>query len=233
MSPPCQPFTRQGQQKDDADLRSAGLLHLIEILAAIEAPPVALAVENVAGFERSHCRQMLTAVLKHRGYHIEEHMLSPWQVGVPLERMRYYLLAWLPRNSLSPPSIDAALLPTLPPPPLLLLTSPPVSSHHSLPLFSYLLPPQNLNPSLFLSPLHVQKFHGQILDVVPAAAATSVTSAVATATEHEFITLSQTAHLARASTFTKAFVTPPIIDSCCALWNDTCLSQIWRKVHEG
>ena len=26
-----QPFTRQGQQKDDADLRSAGLLHLIEV----------------------------------------------------------------------------------------------------------------------------------------------------------------------------------------------------------
>jgi len=33
-----QPFTRQGQQKDDADLRSAGLLHLIEVMLLLLLP---------------------------------------------------------------------------------------------------------------------------------------------------------------------------------------------------
>ena len=37
LSPPCQPFTRRGLRRDDADPRSASLLHLIELLD--RAPP--------------------------------------------------------------------------------------------------------------------------------------------------------------------------------------------------
>lgn len=113
-------------------------------------------------------------------------MLSPWQLGVPLERLRYYLLAWRPRSCSVQPPVVAHDIPTLPLHPLQLITSPPVAPPPPpYPLSSYLLPP---SPSLFLPPPLIQKFHGQILDVVPAAVAEAA-AAIHT----------------RASTFTKAW----------------------------
>ena len=139
-------------------------------------------------------------------------MLSPWQLGVPLERSRYYLLAWLPSQNpagnLPSPPIDVALIPSLLPPTLQLLTSLPTasSSPSSAPtsppsartIASYLLPAA---PSLFLPPALIQKFHGQILDVVPGAGA----GAGAGGGAADAAGASAAASNARASTFTKAY----------------------------
>lgn len=157
-------------------------------------------------------------------YHIEEHMLSPWQLGVPLERARYYLLAWRLQGAPVDPPVDSALLAELQPPPMQLLTALPPPTPPNIPLFSYLLPPQTLNPSLFLSPPLVQKFHGQILDVVPGAAVDLTpdhAAAAAVAVQHT-----------RASTFTKACATLLLDVRCCGR-GDVALLQIWREIHEG
>eukprot|EP00918_Siedleckia_nematoides_P012081 GHVU01026513.1.p1 GENE.GHVU01026513.1~~GHVU01026513.1.p1 ORF type:complete len:360 (-),score=36.22 GHVU01026513.1:2103-3182(-) len=96
LSPPCQPFTRGGLQKDDSDPRSRSLLRLINLLKEIEDPPPLLFLENVLGFEGSRCHALLLAALRHRGYAYEEYLLSPTQFGIPNCRVRYYCLAWRP-----------------------------------------------------------------------------------------------------------------------------------------
>ncbi len=59
MSPPCQPFTRQGHQKDVNDGRSQSFLRLIDILPELKNKPDHLLVENVVGFEVSEVRKAL------------------------------------------------------------------------------------------------------------------------------------------------------------------------------
>ena len=68
MSPPCQPYTSQGLQKDDADPRARALLHLARVLPQMRHPPGAILLENVNNFQRSQ---------SHR---------SPSMVKVPLAR---------------------------------------------------------------------------------------------------------------------------------------------------
>ena len=48
MSPPCQPFTRQGLQKDIGDARTEPLLNVIKMIPDLERLDYAL-VENVKG----------------------------------------------------------------------------------------------------------------------------------------------------------------------------------------
>lgn len=48
MSPPCQPFTRQGKQKDVGDPRTQPLLHILQLIPQIERLKFIL-VENVKG----------------------------------------------------------------------------------------------------------------------------------------------------------------------------------------
>lgn len=114
MSPPCQPFTRQGCQRDDGDARTQPLLHLIDnVLAGVDGLRYIL-LENVrgspvsrspcrvemtlhhhivSGFERSKTRKLLVDKLKALGFSIKEFLISPTQIGVPNSRLRYYLLA--------------------------------------------------------------------------------------------------------------------------------------------
>jgi site-specific DNA-cytosine methylase len=69
MSPPCQPFTRLGNQKDDQDNRSASLLHLINLLPELINPPTYILLENVKGFDvccSSACRNHLYCIVLHR-----------------------------------------------------------------------------------------------------------------------------------------------------------------------
>ena len=49
LSPPCQPFTRQGQRRDNLDRRTDSFFHLMELLAEMECPPSYLLMENVQG----------------------------------------------------------------------------------------------------------------------------------------------------------------------------------------
>ncbi|KAJ1434921.1 S-adenosyl-L-methionine-dependent methyltransferase [Sesbania bispinosa] len=51
LSPPCQPYTRQGLQKDTGDARAFSFLQILELMPFLLHPPSMLFVENVVGFE--------------------------------------------------------------------------------------------------------------------------------------------------------------------------------------
>uniref|UniRef100_H2Y5J5 DNA methyltransferase 2 n=1 Tax=Ciona savignyi TaxID=51511 RepID=H2Y5J5_CIOSA len=93
MSPPCQPFTRLGLQKDVDDPRSRSFLHLMKLLPAMQSPPNYILMENVKGFENSKAHELFCKVLKQLGFSVVEFLLSPKQFGIPNSRLRYYLLA--------------------------------------------------------------------------------------------------------------------------------------------
>ncbi|XP_043279293.1 tRNA (cytosine(38)-C(5))-methyltransferase [Venturia canescens] len=92
MSPPCQPFTRVGLQKDSTDNRSSSLLHVLTLIPEIDILKQIL-VENVKGFESSESRNALVDCLEKCGFNYKELILSPCQFGIPNSRHRYYLLA--------------------------------------------------------------------------------------------------------------------------------------------
>lgn len=110
MSPPCQPFTRAGRRQDHEDNRTAGLLHLIDVLPRMQHPPRRLLLENVIGFERSECRRRLITALARLGWETLEFALDPEDFGLPNRRPRYYGLFRTPsateRGGLSPPTVD-------------------------------------------------------------------------------------------------------------------------------
>jgi len=110
LSPPCQPYTVRGNQRDLDDHRAASLRRILEILERLSEAklPPSLALENVPGFLDSQARQRLVAILTERGYTLREQLLCPTTLGVPMRRERYYLAA--SRMQLRP-------LPALPEPP--------------------------------------------------------------------------------------------------------------------
>ncbi len=91
MSPPCQPFTRRGLQRDDRDPRSRALLHLVDLIERVQPPMIAL--ENVLPFENSACDHRLSRVLARHGYEKLTWRLCPSQWGIPNRRPRFYLAA--------------------------------------------------------------------------------------------------------------------------------------------
>eukprot|EP00730_Choanoeca_flexa_P000089 TRINITY_DN10039_c0_g2_i1.p2 TRINITY_DN10039_c0_g2~~TRINITY_DN10039_c0_g2_i1.p2 ORF type:complete len:390 (+),score=60.75 TRINITY_DN10039_c0_g2_i1:1657-2826(+) len=93
MSPPCQPFTRAGNQKGVEDPRCDSFLHLLQLLPTLETPPKLILLENVAGFEKSIARDRLVQVLKQMSYTWQEFWLSPDQFGIPNSRLRYFMVA--------------------------------------------------------------------------------------------------------------------------------------------
>lgn len=113
MSPPCQPFTRAGRRQDHEDNRTAGLLHLIDVLPRMRYPPQRLLLENVIGFERSECRRRLIAALAGLGWETLEFALDPEDFGLPNRRPRYYGLfrttSATECGGLSPSTVDELL----------------------------------------------------------------------------------------------------------------------------
>ena len=93
MSPPCQPYTRQGHIRDAEDPRAKPLLHIIKILHEVTSPPEAIVVENVKNFEQSDSFALLCEALRARQYHWRSFLLSPRQFGFPNSRLRLYLVA--------------------------------------------------------------------------------------------------------------------------------------------
>jgi tRNA (cytosine38-C5)-methyltransferase len=109
LSPPCQPYTRQGLQLAEGDRRASALEHLLSQLELDSTLlPGALLLENVVGFESSAARARLHAVLTRAGYCVREVWCSPAMLGVPNQRTRYFLLA---RRGAA--SLPAALSPEL------------------------------------------------------------------------------------------------------------------------
>jgi tRNA (cytosine38-C5)-methyltransferase len=118
LSPPCQPYTRQGLQLDTEDGRAGSLTVLIGVLCQMRRPPRRLLLENVCGFDKSEMRNALVAALTSCGYTLHEFVLTPTQCGVPLSRPRYFLLAALRPGPACRLSVPLACTPCtqLPPP---------------------------------------------------------------------------------------------------------------------
>ncbi|KAK9682647.1 hypothetical protein RND81_10G087100 [Saponaria officinalis] len=93
LSPPCQPYTRQGLQKDSSDARAFSFLNILELIPQLSHAPLMLFVENVVGFETSDTHNKMIEVLSETGYVTQEFILSPLQFGVPYSRPRYFCLA--------------------------------------------------------------------------------------------------------------------------------------------
>lgn len=91
MSPPCQPYTRRGLQRDTEDPRAAPLLALIDRLPRLQPRHVVL--ENVPPFEWSQACQRLRDTLDRCRYHVQYVRLCPTQLGIPNRRLRFYLVA--------------------------------------------------------------------------------------------------------------------------------------------
>jgi DNA (cytosine-5)-methyltransferase 1 len=91
LSPPCQPYTVKGRRRDHEDRRSRSLLALIEHIAEIRPPRLAL--ENVPGFAGSVTHGRLRAALDGAGYDVREFLLCPSELGWPNRRRRFYLVA--------------------------------------------------------------------------------------------------------------------------------------------
>ncbi|ELU13416.1 hypothetical protein CAPTEDRAFT_108989 [Capitella teleta] len=93
MSPPCQPFTRVGKQRDIDDPRTKSFLHLLKVISTLERSVKYIFVENVKGFDGSEAHRMLLETLQAADYVMQEFLISPLQCGIPNSRLRYYLMA--------------------------------------------------------------------------------------------------------------------------------------------
>jgi site-specific DNA-cytosine methylase len=91
MSPPCQPFTVRGRQRDIEDPRCHAFLHLLDCLAIVR--PRHLAMENVPPFQQSRAATLLRDTLSANGYHWTESVVCPTQLGIANRRKRFYLIA--------------------------------------------------------------------------------------------------------------------------------------------
>ncbi|KAG9459700.1 hypothetical protein H6P81_004208 [Aristolochia fimbriata] len=93
LSPPCQPYTRQGLQKDSSDARASSFLRILELIPHMINSPLILFVENVVGFETSDTHKQMLDILAKAGFLLQEYILSPLQFGIPYSRPRYFCLA--------------------------------------------------------------------------------------------------------------------------------------------
>lgn len=110
LSPPCQPYTRQGLQKDAEDARASSFLKIIELIPLTLFPPTMLFVENVVGFESSITHKRLMEVLEKIGFITQEFILSPLQFCVPYSRPRYFCLAKKASLSFPRPEFNGKLV---------------------------------------------------------------------------------------------------------------------------
>ncbi|GAB2223049.1 hypothetical protein Droror1_Dr00017184 [Drosera rotundifolia] len=110
LSPPCQPYTRQGLQKDSGDARASSFLSILELIPQLSLAPLMLFVENVVGFETSDTHCKMIEVLKRTGFITQEFILTPLQFGAPYSRPRYFCLAKRKPLSFSIPQHDHKLL---------------------------------------------------------------------------------------------------------------------------
>ncbi|CAD7948544.1 unnamed protein product [Amoebophrya sp. A25] len=97
MSPPCQPFSRQGHGEQLNDERSRAFLNIVDALRNLpeDALPKCLILENVVEFKDSGaCQDHLLPTLRKRGFSVDEvSLLSPDQFGYPNSRTRCFVVA--------------------------------------------------------------------------------------------------------------------------------------------
>ncbi|GJM93935.1 hypothetical protein PR202_ga10533 [Eleusine coracana subsp. coracana] len=112
LSPPCQPYTRQGLQKHSADARAFSFIKILNLMQNMSYPPQMLFVENVVGFEVSDTHDQLLEVLSSLKFNTQEFILSPLQFGIPYSRPRYFCLAKREPMCFQNPSVNNKLLRT-------------------------------------------------------------------------------------------------------------------------
>ncbi|XP_076881377.1 tRNA (cytosine(38)-C(5))-methyltransferase 2 isoform X2 [Bidens hawaiensis] len=110
LSPPCQPYTRQGLQKQSADARASSFINILEIIPQMMQPPLMIFVENVVGFETSDTNEKMIQVLEENQFVTQEFILSPLQFGVPYSRPRYFCLAKRKPLSFRNPEFNGQLI---------------------------------------------------------------------------------------------------------------------------
>ncbi|NCG20757.1 MAG: DNA methyltransferase [Rhodobacterales bacterium] len=93
MSPPCQPFTVRGIQRDLDDRRCEPLKRVMTLIPQLRPPRIAL--ENVVPFAESRAHAQLQEVLSKAGYRVRTRFLCPTELGIPMQRPRFYLIASL------------------------------------------------------------------------------------------------------------------------------------------
>ncbi|MBC7999364.1 MAG: DNA cytosine methyltransferase [Leptolyngbya sp.] len=91
MSPPCQPYTVRGNQKDLRDPRTKSLVNLLGIFS--EQKPKAVLIENVSGFKDTDAHTLLLKTFEDTGHLVETVELDPSDFGVPMRRPRLYFIA--------------------------------------------------------------------------------------------------------------------------------------------
>ncbi len=91
LSPPCLPYTRKGSNRDVDDPRAASLLNLIELIP--EFLPQRIFLENVPEFKTSKAKQVLEKKLEHCKYRIRDFELCSSNLGTPMLRRRFFLIA--------------------------------------------------------------------------------------------------------------------------------------------
>ncbi|EZG61140.1 DNA (cytosine-5-)-methyltransferase [Gregarina niphandrodes] len=113
MSPPCQPYSRQGNQRDLEDARTQPLKHLMQVLEALTNKPKTIVIENVPPFLGSQTwNDLCLPALRRAGYQTQTLVVSTLDSGVPNNRKRFYAVARLDARPLNLdwPSIRAKFL---------------------------------------------------------------------------------------------------------------------------
>ena len=94
MSPPCQPFTRQGKVEGLNDNRTNAFVHLMDnIFMKTKYLPDYFLLENVKNFEVSEANKKLIDILIQKKFSFIQFLLSPIQFNIPNSRLRFYLIA--------------------------------------------------------------------------------------------------------------------------------------------
>jgi tRNA (cytosine38-C5)-methyltransferase len=91
LSPPCQPFTRRGRQRDVDDPRCAGFLRVARLLPVLR--PRRVLVENVVGFHGSRMHALLMSALRELGHDVRDVETCPSHAGAPVKRPRQFVVS--------------------------------------------------------------------------------------------------------------------------------------------
>lgn len=101
---PCQPFSMAGLRKGFEDTRGTLFFRIAEIInSKIEkgVPPKVLLLENVKGLkghDKGKTLKTILRVLNDLGYDLKSEVLNAKYFGVPQNRERLFIVAWLKSN---------------------------------------------------------------------------------------------------------------------------------------
>jgi DNA (cytosine-5)-methyltransferase 1 len=111
---PCQPFSHAGLKKGFEDTRGTLFFNIAEIISVKKKKgkqPKVLLLENVKGLrghDKGQTLEKIIEVLTGLGYHVESKILNSKYFGVPQNRERLFIVAWL-KNKNSPDQFNFPL----------------------------------------------------------------------------------------------------------------------------